>query len=103
LHCHLTFFSSLPQHTQVNPINQGNGKKGVAGVNTYGTLKPFGKIGGDCSVNWNDGLSFGGGFNHGLSNPKSNESLAGLGGGFNYNKTMTQVGAGMKAYGSTVK
>jgi hypothetical protein len=98
-------FSLTPiTHTQVNPINQGDNKKGVAGVNTFGVLKPFGKIGGDCSVNWNDGLSFGGGFNHGLSDPKStNESLAGFGGGFMYNKTMTQVGAGMKAYGSTVK
>jgi len=48
-------------------------------------------------LNWVNGQAIGGGFNNGLSD-KDQKPIMGLGGGFNYNDTMIDVGAGISAF-----
>lgn len=98
---HITLFSLyLSQWKSFeSPAKDGNGK--TVGLNAHGTLPSLGPYGGDCSLNWADGTSIGGGFNTGLTG-KDKESIMGLGGGFNYNASMIDVGAGISAFDSKV-
>lgn len=73
----------------------------TVGVRASGVTVPFGRYGGDCSLNWNDTSSFGGGFNTGITN-RTNGIVMGIGGGFNYNHSTLNVGAGINAFNQKV-
>ncbi|CAI9637622.1 unnamed protein product [Alternaria burnsii] len=61
---------------------------GVGNVAAAGSLTPFGDIGVGCGINWQAGVSYGGGLTAGSSD-------FGLGGGFNITPEVLTVGAGL--------
>ncbi|CAN9449727.1 unnamed protein product [Alternaria alternata] len=61
---------------------------GVGNVAAAGSLSPFGDIGVGCGINWQAGVSYGGGLTAGSSD-------FGLGGGFNITPEVLTVGAGL--------
>ncbi|PVH93813.1 hypothetical protein DM02DRAFT_473221, partial [Periconia macrospinosa] len=65
-----------------------NSSAGTANIAAAGTLEPFGGIGLGCGINWEQGVSYGGGLQAGTS-------LAGLGAGFTATPDGVDIGLGI--------
>lgn len=75
----------------------------LVGFTVDGTLEKFGHIAGDGTFNYEEGKSFGGGFNIGQTDAKdTSKAIAGIGGGYSFNQTDVNVGAGISAFDQKV-
>lgn len=76
-----------------------NDHPALVGYTVDGTLDKFGHIAGDGTFNYEAGKSYGGGFNIGVTDAKdTTKSIAGIGGGYSFNQTDVNVGAGISAF-----
>lgn len=80
-----------------------NDHPGLVGYTVTGKLEKFSSIAGDGTFTYEADKNYGGGFNIGTNDIKDpKKAISGIGGGYSFNQTAVNVGAGISAFDQKV-